>query len=110
MTPGLRRLAPECYDKGTGRVNLKFTTRDLGRDNLENRTDNFARGDIDIALASFAMHSDRKIPDVQVEKIEKWLRRRSKSDERCGRCRQGSSAQLSQPVKGQGSSLEIKGP
>ena len=35
-----------------------------------------------IVIASFAMHSDGKIPDVQVEKIEKWLRRRSTCDER----------------------------
>ena len=46
------------------------------------RTGSFAKGDIAIVLANFAMHSGAKIPDVQVEKIEKWLRRRSASDER----------------------------
>ena len=75
MPAGLRRLlVPEWYDKGTGQVNLRPTIRDLGRGNLEKRTDSFAKGDIGIVLASFAMHSDGKIPDVQVEKMEKWLR------------------------------------
>ena len=46
-------------------------------------------------LASFAMHSDGKIPDVQVEKIEKWLRVRSKSDERALRALPGKSARSS---------------
>ena len=80
--PGLRRLVPEWYDKGTGQVNLRPTSRDLGRGNLVKRTDSFAKGDIEIVLASFAMHSHGEIPDVKVEKIEKWLRRRSASDER----------------------------
>ena len=65
-----------------GQFNLKPTSRDLGRGNLVKRTDSFAKGDIGIVLASFAMHSDGKIPDVLFEKIEKWLRRRSTSDER----------------------------
>ena len=34
LTPGLRRLVPEWYDKGTGQVNLRPTSRDLGRGNL----------------------------------------------------------------------------
>ena len=92
MTPGLRRLVPEWYDKGTGQVNLKPTSRDLGRGNLVKRTDSFAKGDIGIVLASFAMHSDGKIPDVQVEKIEKWLRRRSTSDGRALRALPGKAA------------------
>ena len=82
MTPGLRRLVPEWYDKGTGQVNLRPTTRDLGRGNLAKRTGSFAKGDIEIVLANFAMHSDGKIPDVHVGEIEKWLRRRSMYDER----------------------------
>ena len=64
LTPELGRLVPEWYNKGTGQVNLRPAARDLGRGNLEKRTDSFARGDIDIVLASFAMHSDGKIPDV----------------------------------------------
>ena len=55
----------------------------------------FAKGDIEIVLARFAMHSDGKIPDVQVEKIEKWLRVRSKSDERALRALSGKSARSS---------------
>ena len=46
--------------------------------------------EIELVIASFAMHSDGKLPDVQVEKAEKWLRVRSKSDERAGVARQGS--------------------
>ena len=95
MTPGLRRLVPEWYDKGTGQVNLRPTSRDLNRGNLMKRTGSFAKGDIEIVLASFAMHSDGKIPDVQVEKIEKWLRVRSKSDERALRALPGKSARSS---------------
>ena len=60
MTPGLRRLVPEWYDKGTGQVNLRPTSRDLNRGNLMKRADCFAKGDIEIVLASFAMHSDGK--------------------------------------------------
>ena len=56
MTPRLRYLVPEWYDKGTGQVNLRPTARDLGRGNLEKRTGSFARGDVGIVLASFAMH------------------------------------------------------
>ena len=52
----------------------------------------FAKGDIEIVLARFAMHSDGKIPDVQVEKIEKWLRQRSKCDERALRALPGKAA------------------
>ena len=92
MTPGLRRLVPEWYDKGTGQVNLKPTSRELARGGLQKRTDCFGKGDIDIVLASFAMHSDGKIPDVHVEKIEKWLRVRSKVDERALRALPGKSA------------------
>ena len=65
-----------------GQFNLKPTSRDLGRGNLAKKTGSFTKGDIGIVLANFAMHSDGKIPDVQVEKIEKWLRRRSAYDER----------------------------
>ena len=86
---------PEWYDRGTGQVNLKPTSKELGRGNLQKRTDSFAKGDIDIVLATFAMHSDGKIPDVQVEKIEKWLRLRSKSDERALRALPGKSARRS---------------
>ena len=95
MTPGLRRLVPEWYDKGTGQANLRPTSRDLGRGNLEKRTDSFARGDIGIVFANFAMHSDGEIPDVQVEKIEKWLRHRSKYDERALRALPGKAARRS---------------
>ena len=88
VTPGLRRLVPEWYDKGTGQVNLRPTSRDLGRGNLEKRTDSFARGDTGIVLASFAMHSDGKTPDVQVEKIENgYATGRSLTNVRCVRCR-----------------------
>ena len=80
---------PEWYDKGTGQVNLRPTSRDLNRGNLVKRMDSFAKGDIEIVLANFAMHSDGKIPDVQVEKIEKWLRRRSVYDERALRALPG---------------------
>ena len=93
LTPGLRRLVPEWYDKGTGQVNLRPTSRDLNRGTLVKRMDSFAKGDIEMVLANFAMHSDGKIPDVQVEKIEKWLRQRSsKSDERALRALPGKAA------------------
>ena len=91
LTPGLRRLVPEWYDKGTGQVNLRPTSRDLNRGNLVKRMDVFAKGDIETVLANFAMHSDGKIPDVQVEKIEKWLRRRSVYDERALRALPGKA-------------------
>ena len=91
LTPGLRRLVPEWYDKGTGQVNLKPTSRDLNRGNLVKRTDSFAKGDIEIVLANFAMHSDGKIPDVQVEKIEKsgYAAVRRMTSVRCVRCQRG---------------------
>ena len=95
MTPGLRRLVPEWYNKGTGQVSLRPTARDLGRGNLEKRTDSFTRGDIEVVLASFAMHSDGKISGVQVEKIEKWLRPRTKSDERALRALPGKAVRRS---------------
>ena len=56
------------------------------------RTDSFARGEIEIVIATFALHSDGKLPDVQVEKAEKWLRLRSKSDERALRALPGKAA------------------
>ena len=101
LTPGLRRLVPEWYDKGTGQVNLRPTSRDLGRDNLEKRTDSFAKGDIGIVLASFAMHSDGKILDVQVKKIEKWLRQRSKYDEHALRALPGKAVRRSSTSRSQ---------
>ena len=95
MTPGLRRLVPEWYDKGTGQVNLRPTSRDLNRGSFMKRADCFAKGDIEIVLANCAMHSDGKIPDVQVEKIEKWLRVRANYDERALRALPGKSARRS---------------
>ena len=76
-------------------MNLKPTSRELARGSFQKRTDCFAKGDIDIVLSTFAMHSDGKIPDVQVEKIEKWLRVRSKVDERALRALPGKSARSS---------------
>ena len=95
LTPGLRRVVPEWYEKSTGQVNLKPTSRELNRGNLVKRMGSFARGEIEIVIASFAMHSDGKMPDVQVEKAEKWLRVRSKSDERALRALPGKSARSS---------------
>ena len=95
QTPGLRRVVPEWYEKATGQVNLRPTSKDLNRGNLVKRMDSFARGEIEIVIASFALHSDGKMPDVQVEKAEKWLRIRSKSDERALRALPGKSARLS---------------
>ena len=92
LTPGLRRVVPEWYEKSTGQVNLKPTSRELNRGNLVKRMDSFARGEIEIVIASFAMHSDGKMPDVQVEKAEKWLRHRAKSDERALRALPGKAA------------------
>ena len=92
LTPGLRRVVPEWYDKSTGQVNLRPSSRDLNRGNLVKRTDSFARGEIEIVIATFALHSDGKLPDVQVEKAEKWLRLRSKSDERALRALPGKAA------------------
>ena len=95
LTPGLRRVVSEWYEKSTGQVNLKPTSRELNRGNLVKRMDSFARDEIEIVIASFAMHSDGKMPDVQVEKAEKWLRVRSKSDERALRALPGKSARSS---------------
>ena len=92
LTPGLRRVVPEWYDKSTGQVNLRQSSRDLNRGNLVKRTDSFARGEIELVIATFALHSDGKMPDVQVEKAEKWLRVRSKSGERALRALSGKSA------------------
>ena len=47
---------------------------------------------MEIAIASFAMHSDGKVPDVQVDRAEKWLRQHSKSDERALRALPGKAA------------------
>ena len=95
LTPGLRRVVPEWHDKSTGQVNLRPTSRDLNRGNLVKRTERFARGEIELVIATFALHSDGKMPDVQVEKAEKWLRMRSKSDERALRALPGKSARSS---------------
>ena len=59
---------------------------------MEKRTESFAKGDMEIVIATFAMHSDGKVPDVQVEKAEKWLRQRSKSDGRALRALPGRAA------------------
>ena len=61
-------MVPEWYDKSIDQVNLRPTARDLSRGSLEKRTDSFAKGDLEIVIATFAMHSDGKVPDVQVEK------------------------------------------
>ena len=92
LTPGLRRLVPEWYEKSTGQINLRPTSRKLNRGNLVKRMGSFAKGEIEIAIATFALHSDGKVPDVQVEKAEKWLRHRSKSDERALRALPGKAA------------------
>ena len=92
LTPGLRRLVPEWYEKSTGQVNLRPTSKELNRGNLVKRMDSFAKGEIEIVIATFALHSDGKVPDVQVEKAEKWLRHRSKSDERALRALPGKAA------------------
>ena len=80
------------HEKSTGQVNLKPTSRELNRGNLVKRMGSFSRGEIEIVIASFAMHSDGKMPDVQVEKAERWLRHRAKSDERALRALPGKAA------------------
>ena len=40
---------------------------------MEKRTESFAKGDLEIAIATFAMHSDGKVPDGQVEKNRKMV-------------------------------------
>ena len=92
LTPGLRRVVPEWYEKSTGQGNLRPTSRELNRGKLVERMDSFAKGEIEIVIATFALHSDGKVPDVQVEKAEKWLRHRSKSDERALRALPGMAA------------------
>ena len=59
LTPGLRRVVPESYGKATGQVNLRPTARELSRGSLEKRTGSFAKGDLEIVIATFAMHSTR---------------------------------------------------
>ena len=83
---------------------MKPTARDLGRGNLEKKIDSFARGDIDIVLASFAMHSDGQIPGVQVEKLRSGcVSVRSPTNRRCVRyrARQSGAAQLVNQMLGQ---------
>ena len=72
LTPGLGRVVPEWHDKATGQVNSRPTARGLSRRSLEKRTGSFAKGDMEIVITTFAMHSDGKVPTVQVEKGEKW--------------------------------------
>ena len=64
-------MVPEWHDKATGQVNLRPTARELSKGSLEKRTDSFAKEDLEISIATFLMHSDGKVPDVQVEKAEK---------------------------------------
>ena len=67
MTPRLRYLVPEWYDKGTGQVNLRPTARDLGRGNLEKRTGRSEeRRRWHCACQLRHAFSNGKIPDVQV--------------------------------------------
>ena len=88
LTPGLGRVVPEWHDKATGQVNLRPTSRELNRGNLEKRVDRFVKGDLEIVIAAFAMHSDGKVPDVQVEKAENgYADVRSLTNVRCVRCR-----------------------
>ena len=61
---------------------MRPAARELSRGGLEKRTGSFAKGEIEIVIATFAMHSDGKVPDVEVEKAEKGPRQRSKSGER----------------------------
>ena len=44
LTPGLRRLVPEWYDKSTGQVNLRPTSRDLSRGSLVKKDWQFCEG------------------------------------------------------------------
>ena len=61
------------------------------------------------------MHSDGKMPDVKVEKAEKWLRVRSKSDERALRALPGKAARISRSSRQSvsrgraGLALKVKG-
>ena len=52
LTPGLRRVVPEWYEKATGQVNLRPTARELSRRGLEKITDSFAKGDIEIVITT----------------------------------------------------------
>ena len=73
------------FPNGTRRPGqLATAARELRRGGLENITGSFAKGEIEILIATFAMmHSNGKVSDAQVEKkAENWLRQRSKSDER----------------------------
>ena len=58
--------------------------------------DSFARGEIEIVIASFAMHSDGKMPDVQVEKADERALRalpgKSARSSRTSRSREGDRA------------------
>ena len=115
LTPGLRRLVPEWYGKSTGQVNLRPTASELSKGNLVKRIGSFAKGEMEIVIASFAIHSDGKLPDVQVEKAEKWLRVRSKFDERALRALPGKAARISRTSRSREgervarSRLEVKG-
>ena len=62
---------------------------------MEKRTGSFAKGDLEIVIATFAMHSDGKVPGVQVEKAEKWLRQRTTSDDHALRALPGKAARRS---------------
>ena len=96
LTPRLGCLVQEWFNKSTGQVHLRPTAKDLGKGNLEKRTGSFARGDIEVVLASFAMYSDGKIRDVQVVKVENgYVTVQSPKNGRCLRnlAKQSSEAQ-----------------
>ena len=44
LTPGLRRVVPEWYEKSTGQVNLKPTSRELNRGTFGEENGQFCEG------------------------------------------------------------------
>ena len=80
LTPGLRRVVPEWYDKSTGQVNLRPTLRDLNRGNLVKRADCLARGEIETLMANCRTCKSRR-------RRSDYTCVRSLSNVRCGRCR-----------------------
>ena len=69
LTPGLRRVVPEWHEKATGQVNFRPAARELSRGGLEKRTGSFAKGEIEILIATLQCTLALMatcVPDLQV--------------------------------------------
>ena len=94
-------------------VNLRPAARELSRGSLEKkRTGSFSKGDLEIVIAAFAMHSNGKVPDVKVGKKTEngYASVRSRTNVRCGRCRVGQFGAAQPAGQGTGQLARDRGP